>query len=71
MHHNVMHGYQALDKVSKLEFVEYYAHVSATVSTDASFSTLMDSIWNLDNRDNVEYQPYAGSKNKVLLVNSK
>lgn len=31
-----MHGYQALeDKISKFEFVDYYAHVSAMIPTDS------------------------------------
>lgn len=36
-HHHIMHGYQALDKVQKQEFIEYYAHVSAAMKTDSSF----------------------------------
>ena len=31
-----MHGYQALeDKISKFEFLDYYAHVSATIANDS------------------------------------
>jgi len=71
MHHNVMHGYQALDKVSKLEFIEYYVHVSATIEQDSVFSMIIENVWNLDNKDNVDNQPFAGSKGKVYCVNGK
>lgn len=64
----MMHGYQALEKISKQEFIEYYAHVSACIDQDSTFSNLVESVWNLDYRDNPGVLPYAGSKNKVLAV---
>lgn len=70
-HHQVMHGYQALGKVSKLEFIEYYAHVSACIENDAAFSSLITSVWSLDYRDNPGTLPFAGSKQKVLIVDPK
>lgn len=66
-----MHGYQALDKISKLEFIEYYAHVSACIEADASFANSITAVWSLDYRDNPDTLPFAGSKNKVLTVDPK
>ncbi len=54
MHHNIMYGYQALGKVALTEFIDYYAHVSALVSADSQFTLLVENVWNVDNRNNVE-----------------
>ncbi len=54
MHHNVLNGYQGIGKVSKFEFVEYYAHLNSLIEQDSSFAMLLENVWNLDNRDNVE-----------------
>jgi hypothetical protein len=32
---------------------------------------LIEGVWNLDNRDNSDTLPFAGTKNKVLIVNPK
>ena len=69
-HHYLMHGYQALEKITKQEFVEYYAHVSALIESDAAFSSMIENVWSLDCRDNPDFLPYAGSKGKVLVVDS-
>ena len=66
-----MHGYQAIDKVAKSEFVEYYAHVSATCESDSSFAQLVENVWNMDNRDNPNTLPFAGTRQKVLTVDHK
>ena len=71
MHHSIMHGYQAIDKISKFEFVEYYAHLSASITSDSQFLNVLNAVWNLDNKNNPSHQPFAGSKDKVLVVNSK
>eukprot|EP00347_Sterkiella_histriomuscorum_P008193 403346024 len=70
-HHKVMHGYQALGKVSKSEFIEYYAHVSAMIEKDNVFSDLVTSVWHMDYSDNPDTQPFAGTKHKVLTVDPK
>lgn len=57
-----MHGYQALGKISKLEFVEYYAHVSACIESDAAFANLLSAVWSLDYKDSTNTLPFAGSK---------
>jgi len=57
-----MHGYQAIDKVSKMEFIEYYAHISACIESDATFANLLTSVWSLDFKDNPDILPFAGSK---------
>jgi hypothetical protein len=67
----MMRGYQALEKVDKLEFIEYYAHVSACYDQDSLFAGLIENVWNLDFRDNPDVLPYAGTKNKVLTVDPK
>ncbi|CDW79898.1 ef hand family protein [Stylonychia lemnae] len=70
-HHQVVQGYQALEKISKLEFIEYYAHVSALIESDSQFANLVSSVWSLDYRDNPDILPFAGSKQKVLTVDPK
>ncbi len=48
-----MQGYQGLvDKISKEEFIEYFAHVSACYEQDATFANLITNVWSLDFRDN-------------------
>jgi hypothetical protein len=59
------------DKISKFEFVDYYAHVSAMVPTDSAFIQILEGVWNLDSRDNPDMMPFAGSKHKVLTVDHK
>jgi len=66
-----MHGYQAIGKVTKFEFVEYYAHVSAAVASDTQFQNIVEGVWNMDNKDDISFQPFAGSREKVLVVSSK
>jgi hypothetical protein len=66
-----MHGYQAVGKVSKMEFIEYYAHISACIESDAMFSNLLTSVWSLDYRDNPGILPFAGAKQKILSVDPK
>ena len=58
----MLHGYQAVDKVSKMEFIEYYAHISACIESDASFANLLTSVWSLDYKDNPDILPFAGTK---------
>ena len=48
-----MHGYQALDKITKIEFIEYYMHVSFLIPSDAHFSQLIEGVWNLDYKDSL------------------
>lgn len=33
-HHQIINGYQAIDKISRMEFIEYYAHVSTFIESD-------------------------------------
>ena len=54
MHHKVTQGYQELDKISKYEFIEYYMHVSFLIQSDSQFSLLIESVWGLDDKDNLE-----------------
>jgi hypothetical protein len=41
------------------------------IQNDAIFSQMIEGVWNLDNRDNYDTLPFAGSKEKVLMVDSK
>lgn len=66
-----MHGYQAIDKISAFDFIDYFAHVSATIEIDGAFGLLLEYVFNLDNKDNYEMQPFAGTKNKVMIVDHK
>jgi hypothetical protein len=53
------------------DFIDYYAHVSASIDSDNVYSILMENVWNLDNKDNYETLPFAGSKDKVMIVDHK
>ena len=54
-----------------MEFIEYYAHISACIESDATFSNLLTSVWSLDYKDNPDILPFAGTKQKVLSVDPK
>jgi hypothetical protein len=69
-HHNIISGFE-IDKVSKSEFLEYYAHHSAVIESDSQFIQLIEGVWDLDNRGDNSHQPFAGTKQKVLMVDSK
>ena len=45
--------------------------MSATIESDNMFCSIIESVWNLDNRDNVDTVPFAGSRDKILAVNHK
>jgi len=66
-----MHGYQGLQKITNLEFVEYYMHVSTLIESDSAFNQLILGVWNLDNSDNPSIVPFAGAKKKILTVDPK
>ena len=58
-------------KISMMEFIEYYAHVSALIEKDSIFSDLVQSVWRLDYGDSLDTLHFAGSKQKVLTVDPK
>lgn len=45
--------------------------MSATIQNDSTFLSIMEGVWNLDNKDNYDTLPYAGTKEKVLAVDPK
>ena len=57
--------------VTPEEFLEYYAHVSASVDTDAQFELMMANAWNIDSAANPNSLPYAGCAAKISQVNSR
>jgi hypothetical protein len=60
-----------MGKVSKQEFVDYFAHVSFTYENDSAFTNMIQGVWNLDYKSQLCPTPFAGSKQKVLTVNHK
>jgi len=71
MHHRIFNGDDQLEKVSKQEFVDYYAHVSATYEMDHQFTNMIQNVWNLDYKSYGGPVPFAGAKDKVLNVDHK
>lgn len=47
MHHNTMNDNERDFRVTREEFLEYYANVSASIDDDMYFSAMMNSAWNL------------------------
>ena len=41
------------------------------IESDNSYGNMIEQVWNLDNKDNYEMQPFAGTKNKVMVVDPK
>ena len=70
-HHNTIHGNKADGRVTPEEFLEYYAHVSCNIDTDAQFELMMSNAWNIESKNNPNSMPYAGSTAKVTSVNSR
>jgi calcyphosin len=60
-HHNTIHGTKADGKVTPEEFLEYYAHVSCNIDSDAHFELMMSNAWNIESRNNPAQMPYAGA----------
>lgn len=67
-HHNTMSEQKADGVVTPEEFLEYYAHVSMNIDSDAYFEAMMSSAWRVSDPD---AQPYAGSRRKVTNVNAR
>jgi len=68
VYHNVLHDYDSSAKVSRGEFTDFYTYISSQIENDVQFDMLMNGVWNLDNKNNYEEMPYAGSKNKVTKI---
>jgi len=50
MHHNTIHDYSPDAPVSKEEFIEFYAYISAMTESDHVFDQAVTGPWNLDRR---------------------
>jgi hypothetical protein len=48
IHHNIRNNSAPDHIVTREEFEEYYANVSASIDTDEYFLTMMNSAWNFD-----------------------
>ena len=70
-HHNTIHGTKADGKITPEEFLEYYAHVSANIDSDAYFELMMSNAWNFESANNPNSMAYAGSKSTIKTVNSR
>jgi hypothetical protein len=52
------------------EWVEYYTNVSASIDSDAYFSQMMNSSWNLDKQDfSSSSESWAKHYNTVAEIN--
>ncbi len=70
VYHNVLHDYNSTVKVTRNEFTDFYTYVSAQVDNDVQFDMMMNGVWNLDNMNNYEEMPYAGSQHKVSKIDA-
>lgn len=70
VYHNVVHNYNSSAKVSRQEFSDFYTFISAQIENDAHFDMMMNGVWNMDNKNNYEEMPYAGSQAKITNVNA-
>lgn len=71
VYHNIIHDYNSSAKVSRDEFTDFYTFLSAQVESDAQFDTMVNGVWNLDNKNNYDEMPYAGAPQKITKVDSK
>ena len=69
LHHNTLHNYEANKPVSRDEFIEFYSFISACESNEHKFDQLLTGCWNLDNRNNYDHMPYAGTPQNVTNIN--
>lgn len=70
IYHNLVNNYDSSARISRDEFTNFYTFISGQVTGDAQFDILLNGVWNLDNKNNYEEMPYAGSAKRVTSVNS-
>ena len=51
--------------------MEYYNNISCNIDSDAHFDLLITNAWNLDNKNNYENMPYAGTSGKVTAIKAR
>lgn len=71
MHHNLQTGGKPDGKVTREEFMEYYNNISSNIDSDAHFDLLINNAWNLDNKNNHDSMPYAGTSGKVTAIRAR
>lgn len=70
VYHNIIHNYNSSAKVDRDEFTAFYTFVSAQIESDSQFNTLINGVWNLDNKNNYDEMPYAGAPQKITKVDA-
>ena len=70
LHHNTVHNYEQNKPISRDEFLEFYSFLSACEASDHKFDQLVTGCWNLDNRNNYDALPYAGTPQTVTKVDA-
>lgn len=70
-HYSLQHGTKSDGNITPEEFLEYYNYVSINIDNDAYFELMMSNAWNIDNRNNPNSMPFAGSSKKITAVNSR
>jgi calcyphosin len=70
VYHNILHDYDSSAKVSRDEFTNFYTYASSQIENDSTFYMMINGVWNLDNKNNYDEMPYAGSRQKVTKVDS-
>lgn len=68
MHHKIKSA--GSEKVTPEEFMDYYAHISAHIDSDAFFELLMSNSWNMAGGGSSN-MPFAGSSRKITNVNAR
>lgn len=69
-HHEIVNHGNADERVYPDEFVDYCAHVSSSIDSDAYFELMMSNSWGL-NAAQGGGLPFAGSARKITQVNAR
>lgn len=69
-YHNAIHDYNSSVKVSRDEFTDFYTFIASQYDVDAQFDIMMNGVWNLDNKNNYDEMPYAGSSQKIAKIDA-
>jgi Ca2+-binding EF-hand superfamily protein len=70
IHHNIRNNNAPDHIVTREEFEEYYANVSASIDTDEYFFAMMNSTWNLD-KSRVTQKGWAADNTPRSTTSSK
>jgi len=70
VYHNIIHNYDSSAKVSRDEFTDFYTFISSQIEHDSHFDIMLNGVWNLDNKNNYDEMPYAGSVKKITKIDA-